>query len=597
MHTFLGTLLADHRRRRRQPRATAQRPQSPGARPEPRAAHLDPQAEDGFLLIEVIVSALLVALIVVATFNGFDVATRLSSDQRHHDQAALLAAQSQEQLRSDPATTLDALESVPHTFTSTVGGTTYTITQEAKPVSASGQTTGCNASETNGQAGANIQISSSVTWPQLTPAKRPAVKQVSVITPPTGSTLEVDVTNGAATPLPVSGVTATARYIPVESAAYTTAEGTTGVAGCVVLTGLATTNATIEIAEKPNFVDTSGAPKVPNQELAIAPNITTHYPVTYAEGGKITAEYTYKGATTWEGKPVKSDTFVAFNTAIPAGFAEYEVGSTGFEYEVGGEEKYKAQTSKYAATATTASATKYLNGDLFPFPSAWAVYGGDCTKNNTATVTEATEKLSDTTAVVEAGKTKIVKVPLSYVQLNVKSGTLAKPGALESTTYPAKITNAECKSAEVPDNATSANLTHTQSTSEGHLENPFQPFGSFELCIYNATTKRTDTATYTNNTVAGSAITFYPAEQSKAEREAEEATARKKREAEELAARETWKTEEAKGKITSTQRKEKETKQSTERAAAEAAEKTKKTEAETEEAKRGYTVASGQSGC
>src|SRR5579884_1963535 len=73
--------------------------------------------ESGFLLIEVMMSALLVALIVTATFNGFDVASRVTIDQRRHSEAELLASESQEQLRSDPATALDVLETSPHSYT------------------------------------------------------------------------------------------------------------------------------------------------------------------------------------------------------------------------------------------------------------------------------------------------------------------------------------------------------------------------------------------------------------------------------------------------------------------------------------------------
>jgi len=43
------------------------------------------------MLIEVMVSAMLVALIVVATLNGFDVTNRLTADERSHAQADALA--------------------------------------------------------------------------------------------------------------------------------------------------------------------------------------------------------------------------------------------------------------------------------------------------------------------------------------------------------------------------------------------------------------------------------------------------------------------------------------------------------------------------
>ena len=122
----------------------------------------------------------------------------MEADERHHNQAAVLAAQSQEQLRTEPAGILSALESSPHGYTRLVGGTTYTIPQEAKAINASKASTGCNVAQTGTQTGANVQITSSVTWPLLVTAKRPSVRESSIITPPTGSALEVDVGNAPA---------------------------------------------------------------------------------------------------------------------------------------------------------------------------------------------------------------------------------------------------------------------------------------------------------------------------------------------------------------------------------------------------------------
>ena len=159
-------------------------------------------------------------------------------------------------------------------------------------------------------------------------------------------------TNGASTPVPVPGVTVTAKYIPVEAGSPASAEGTTGSGGCVVFTAIPSTLATVEIAEKLGFVTTSGA-LIPSKKLTLAPNITTHDPVTYAEGGGLTAQFTYKGETTWEGKEVRGDTFVVYNANLVS--PSFEVGSTVFKYEAGGEEKYQAMTGTYKAQASTAS--------------------------------------------------------------------------------------------------------------------------------------------------------------------------------------------------------------------------------------------------
>jgi hypothetical protein len=584
MPTFFATLQARRRRRGR----TVTVAEAPVRAPRRTRAREAAGSQEGFLLVEVIVSALLVALIVVATFNGFDVANRLSADQRHHDQAAVLAAQSQEQLRTDSASALVALETTPHVYTRElpVGGTKYTITQEAHPVAASGSTTGCNATETAAQTGANIEVTSSVTWPQLVVAKRPAVKQASVISPPTGSAVEVDVTNKGTTGVP--GVTAVAKYQPVFSGAFTTAEGTTASAGCVVLSGIQATAAKVEIVKRANFVTPAGLLEWPLKELTIAPNLTTHYPVQYDEGGRIQAEFTYKGSNTFEGKEVKGDTFVVSNSLMGVK-PEYEVGSTAFSYEIGKEEHSKAVTGTYArASAFTAVAPKYATGDLFPFATAWAVYAGDCKKNNVGS-----EAAASGGGLVLPGKLTTVKVPMSYVLLKLYKGTQLAKGSLETTAgYPVQITDSECEAELPPNNSIEANLEHNQVTlAEGKLTNPFQPFGPATLCVYSSAKKQSYSVSYTNSTATGSTVNIFLGEPSESERatartksEGEEATTKTTRTTKEASEVTKWKEEETNHKITNTQRKEKEATQKTARIKAEETETTTKTTREAKEA-------------
>jgi Tfp pilus assembly protein PilV len=461
-------------------------------------------SEAGDTLIEVMISALLVGLIVIATLNGFDVSNRVSQDERAHNQAVVLAAQSQEQLRSDPATTLDTLESAPHSYTQTVGGTKYTITQSAKFVNGKEETVGCT--ETKSEEGRYVAVTSSVTWAKLEAAKRPAVTQSSIITPPDGSGLEVDVNNGATPPVGIPGVTVFSGGV----------ETTTSEAGCVIYGGIPATTANIE-AYKLGYVTPSGERKVIVKEVSIAPNITTHKEIVLAAGGSITADFQYnKKATYTNGsvvETVKGDTFVAYNGEIPV-TPEYEMGSTKFAFNP--EEEYEALTGTttvttpkkaegYEATAKTViKAPYYSSGDLFPFTGEkWSVYAGDCTLNNP---TKYSIKPGST--LVTAGGNVTVSVPMSYVRLNVYQGMT---GSTKETTHQeVKITNVSCTSQtpqQVAVNASKANYEHRQNTnSEGHLEVPFQPFGKFTLCLaYNSgTNHRTYTTSYENTTEKGS---------------------------------------------------------------------------------------------
>jgi Tfp pilus assembly protein PilV len=552
---------------------------------------LRPAAQEGFLLVEVIVSALLLVLIVVATFNGFDVINRAQADDRAHDQAVILAAQSQEQLRTDPVTTLDALETTPHTYNQTVNGTTYEVTQEAAPSNGSANTTGCNAVETTKQTAANVQITSAVTWARLEAAKRPEVKLSSIITPPTGSGLEVDVGNSPTPTEGVPGVTAVVTFTPVNSTTQESREGTTNSAGCVVFGDIEATAATVEIREKAGFVTPNGSLKVPAKEVTLAPNLTVHDPVTYDQGGAITADFT------WEGKSVAGDTFVAFNTAM-AESPDFQLGAHLFTYESGGEENYSAETGKYATSTTTAMGARYSTGDLFPFlePSRWLVYSGDCVANNAHAIDSA---VADGEVLVKAGTTVEVAVPISRTALVAREGTLKSPstpvGGLQ-----VKITNTACNASALPNSASQLHLTREQkTTSEGLLEFPYQPFGAYEVCVANKTTKKRYKYSGSNTTPAGSAPAIYlgaksstekaelkakregeeaatktkrekEAKEAKEKRESEEATAKSKRVTEEKPAKEKWETEtkneETTKKNEETTKKTRETKEAEEKA-------------------------------
>jgi Tfp pilus assembly protein PilV len=520
--------------------------------------------EDGFLLVEVMMSAMLVALIVMATFNGLDFATKITSEQKHRAEAALLAAESQELLRSEPASALDELVSQSHSYERAFGGVKYKIVQKAESVAASGKETGCSVTQTSASTASNFRVTSTVTWTQKEKTKATPVVNSSIVSPPTGSGIEVDVVNG--TGGPVSGVTARAKFIPNESGSTTYIEGTTGASGCVVLSGIQATEATVEILEKTGFVTPSGALAIKPKTLTIAPNITTHYVVTYAEGGAVQAKFTYNKETTWEGKEVTWDTFVVANPEKMETAPEYQVGSTFFKYESSGEEKYKALTGSYGNSGSyTAKGSKYPHGDLFPFSNAWTAYAGDCSANKPAT--EPVEAKPG--PIVTSGATTLVELPVAATKLAIYTGPdKAEPGSLYASRLSSgkenvpevKITNTGCTSEATPNNATGLEYVHTQSetlpggTKAGMLEDPFQPAGSYSLCLLYSAEKKTYTTTYTDSLSKVAEPTIYLGQRPTATIVAE----RKKEEALYKAEESTYKTAETKYKEDEAKYKEKE---------------------------------------
>ncbi len=419
----------------------------------------------------------------------------------------MLAEQSQEQLRSDPVTTLDKLQTASHSYTTTVDATEYTITQEAAPSNGTAETS-CNVTEVTKQTAGNVLITSKVSWALLKAKslakERPAVSLSSIITPPTGSGLEIDAGNEPSPTAGVPGITAVVTYLPTGSSTLTTAEGTTNSNGCFVFEGIPSTAASIAISEKAGYVTPAGLLKWPTKEVSVAANITTHYPVTYNQGGAIKANFTYKGSTTYEGKAVTGDTFVVTNSEMRSE-PDFEVGSAAtFTHETGGEERYTANTGTYAASATTAKETLYSAGDLFPFITKWAVWAGDCIANNPTTYVPS---LSGGSALVTSGATAEANVPMSMINLAVHNGTLASPGTLNAEELATTITDTACTTSAVPNNAVAAKLTHAQKTKSGALASPFMPFGAYSLSVEKGTKRYTYAGE--NKTEAGTAPNIY----------------------------------------------------------------------------------------
>jgi Tfp pilus assembly protein PilV len=498
-------------------------------------------SERGDTLIEVVISALVVGLIVVGTLTGFSDVDRATAQQRAHDEAAVLADQSQEQLRSDPASVLETIAppSAGHSYTQTVSGTIYTITQKAELQPQTGSGASCSVSETKRQSGNAFAITSTVTWLTQKATKRSAVTASSIVTPPTGSALEVDADNAPVVTSGVAGVTAHVTYTPAESSSTTSVEQTTGSEGCVVFGGIPATSALVEIKETAGYVTVSGARKYPTKEVTIAPNYTSHYEVLYNRGGAIKAEFVYEKQSKYkhannEGvanaveEEVKGDTFVALNTKMKLA-PEFEVGST--RYGAGSGELYEPLSGVYSPTPTYEH-TAESKFNLFPFTESengyWGVYAGDCTENNPETITAGAVKLPEK-IIVTSGVATPAQVPMSYVKLNlykesekvVNEHSSEKWKYLETTGsggkgWPVTITNTKC-AGKTPDNETTVKDKHTQETTinsaspgnGGHLTYPFQPFGKeFELCVA-ANGETFTTAKYENKEAKGAELSIY----------------------------------------------------------------------------------------
>jgi Tfp pilus assembly protein PilV len=423
------------------------------AKPRPSDTRRRPtlRSQAGDTLIEVIVSSLLIGIIVIATLTGLDSSNRSTSLDRARSQADALAQQAEEQLRSEPVTKLSELDRVHEV---TLNGTKYTITTTATYYSDVTATASCNSTSATAE---DIKTTSTVTWPSIGVSK--PVQESSLISPPAGTALIVQVTN------PVEPL----ANAVVSVSGPTTTSVETSADGCAIL-ALEPGSYKINV-HKAGYVDQNGFENT-SEDLAdirsdyLIAETTTKAQYTLAPASKL--EVSFSGSV-----PAEGDTFVAFNTG-QSGLRTF--GTLG--------------TYKTVVTSGTPN-------NIFPFPttSKYTVYAGTCEANLPTKYGQAS---NPEVAVLPATSTAIT-VPLPPVNVKVMSGTSeASPGTAVA-------------SAEVKVKDEGCNTTRMLTTSAlGALTHPGLPYGEYKFCAGNAqTTGRHWEGTLLNNSPTGPTSTTW----------------------------------------------------------------------------------------
>lgn len=434
----------------------------------------DGSSASGFALIEVIISALIVGLIVVATFDAFVVANRASANQRAHNQATLIAAQDEERLRGDQLTKLTQTGHESNVFKQ--GGTTYTVESLAEYITGGEEADALTCSTSSGVA-ESIKTTSIVSWWEYArnPPVHKSIKQSSIVSVPSSTTVEARVVNQAGEP--VSGATVTAK------GTATNLSQTTLATGCVVFGSIA--DKTVELgASKSGWVGHNGSASSP-KTVTLSSSATTSEKFTLAEAATLNAEFDTNGGAT---RGLTGDTVYVgqSNVGTPPNFIAGKAGTY--------------------ATATS------LSG-LFPFasPNTYTVFAGDCEKNNPETIVSG-GSVKDEKVLLEPGATKTVTVEEPQVNELVMSGTSASSPGTVVTSTSAKLINKECASTSAQ-NYTTVPYEHVTEVVAGRLKPRYAPYAkSLELCVVwlEGGKYYKNKTTFANATKAGSTeLTFY----------------------------------------------------------------------------------------
>jgi Tfp pilus assembly protein PilV len=241
------------------------------ASPRVRARAAD---ERGISLVEVLVSALICALIATAVALALMAGADTDADQRYRSQAAELAQQDQERLKGLSALQLtDLAPPDQETRTVTLNGIPYQITSTANFLNS---TSGAACGSSGAGAAAYYQVISQVTWGIN---HRGPVTYASLITPPAGGTLLTDVEDQTGAPLP--GVSVTATEVPADGS--DTASATTDSSGCAIFSDLNTGDYTLALTDV-GYVDQDDQPADP---LDISATVTSTGTATPSGGNPI----------------------------------------------------------------------------------------------------------------------------------------------------------------------------------------------------------------------------------------------------------------------------------------------------------------------
>ncbi len=407
--------------------------------------------EAGDTLIEVLISAVLIALIVAATTYGLNSTNHATAYDRARSQADALAQQAEDELRSEPVEKLSELD---RTQEVTEGKTKYTITSTSTYIADASATSSCNSSTPHADY---LQTTSTVSWPGMGASK--PVEESSLISPPPGAALIVQVTEDGTNALEDANVSATG---PAPSSTAHTLE--TSSDGCAIL-ALVPGNYEINVSKAgyvdPNWYVNTREDPTTTHNAYLAPFLVaeTTTKESYDLGRAGTLEVSFLSEST----PAEGDSVVAFNSFM-ASF-------------------------KQLGTVGTYKTTVATGKEVYPYPesSPYTVYAGTCEADSPGKF-----GLKPAEVVVPPGATGAVTVPLPPVNIRVMSGTSAG-----TSTEGSPVANA---TVDINDTSCGTARSFT-TTSSGALPHPGMPFGKYSICVGSAGTKWE--GTFENNTTAG----------------------------------------------------------------------------------------------
>lgn len=427
--------------------------------------------EDGFVLIEILVSALVLLIASAGVVALLQTTVKAQGEQRHGSEAFALAQEDQARLSS---MRLSALNHLDETRSVSLNKAEFKVRSLGVFVNDTTSTPSCGSGTSSADY---VQITSVVTWPGMKSSERAKIE--SILSPSNGSldpfngTLAVSVANAALEPIANVSISGTGEG--------GTFSGFTDALGCATFPDL-------QAVPNPNYTMTADgtAAGVVNKDglsteqkvVGVAASDTRNTALQFDRPGTIPLNFKYRVGSTGTFLPATADSVVAYNSGMTAA---------------------RPLATPSGAREATVNATP-----LFPFTSAYTLYAGSCASNNPDPEGKNPAVAAAIATVVAPRDSSAAPttIQLPALELIVKKSGTALKGAKVT------ITDKVCKDTKgsLFKRTYTTNEAGKPSVSETGLAEPGLPWGKYEICAsanISGTNKRKKEASVTVQNLAG----------------------------------------------------------------------------------------------
>lgn len=403
-----------------------------------RARRRSPASEEGFALIEVVVSAAVLVIVVLGVLAAIDAVSSTASTNQSKTVAATLAEKDLERLRAYKTADLTDLPKIEtETKQVKVGSITYTIVSKAQwVVDSDGSDISCALPS---GSGSYLRITSTVSAPN---SRIKPVTMSSIVAPQPGQ--------GTVTALVKDAAGSPVAKLPVQADGPTPATLATNAAGCAVFADSEAGSYTMRLNQS-GWVDPDGKQLVEKNATVSAGNLTT-------------IEFIYDKASSFKVKVI---------TKRPSGSTQVDDRS----YGVTAAHTGLSSLFKQITYGTSPGALNFVFDGMFPFTTPYQVYSGTCAGANPV------KALSNPTW-FDTHPESVVQLTPGGAQV---SAVALEPAIDVTATYNGSAVSganvyaypktAGCDAARVRIGGTSGTL------SDGKVDFPGLPFGVYDICV------------------------------------------------------------------------------------------------------------------